>query len=146
MRVFAAIIVSLVVILAGCSTQNATSTQDLSATQPASSDSGSALAPAQPETSSAAPQAEVLPQSPLQLIIESPQEGDVLTSTDVQITGKTAPEAVVSVGDAFTQADDLGQFTLTAVFEPGLQLIEIEASNSAGEDVIQTLSVDIQPE
>ena len=148
-RVFAAIIVFLVVLLVGCSSQNATPPQDLTTTQPASSDSGSAAATAAanlPDNSSAAPQPEVLPQSPLQLIIDSPQEGDVLTTTEVQITGRTAPGAVVSGADAFTVANDLGQFTLTVVFEPGLQLIEIEASNTSGEDIIQTLSIDIQPE
>ncbi len=146
-RVYAAIIVFLVLLLVGCTPQKATP-QASSTMQTASSDSGNAAnnAAVQPENSSEAPQSEVLPQSPLQLIIDSPLDGAVIATKEVQITGKTAPGAVVSVADAFTQADDLGQFTLTTVIEPGLQLIEIEATNNSGEDIIQTLSVDVEPE
>ena len=88
---------------------------------------------------------EILPQSPLQLIIDQPQDGDVIQSQEVTITGRTAPSAVVSINDNFTIADQAGKFTLVTHVDSGLQVITVEASNDAGEDVIQTLSVDIEP-
>ena len=87
----------------------------------------------------------ILPQSPLQLIIDQPQDGDVIQSQEVTITGRTASGAVVSINENFTIADQSGKFTLIVHVDSGLQAITIEASNDAGEDVIQTLSVDIEP-
>lgn len=89
---------------------------------------------------------EVLPQSPLQLLIDNPKDGDTVTSQDVTITGRTAPGGVVSIDDQFTVADQNGAFSLAVHLDSGLQMITVEASNNSGEDVIVTLSVDIQPE
>lgn len=69
----------------------------------------------------------------------------MIQSQDVTVTGRTAPGAVVSINESFTIADQAGKFTLAVHLDSGLQTITVEASNVAGEDVLQTLSVDIEP-
>jgi hypothetical protein len=145
------LVLSVVWLVSGCSTEKNPPLQGSSDTQPqnaTTSESGSAdpSALAQPENTPETPQVEVLPQSPLQVIIDSPLDGDVITSNQVQITGRTAPGAVVSAADSITEADEKGQFTLDIVLDSGLQLIEVEASTTSGEDIVVTLSVVIQPE
>lgn len=138
----------LVVLIAGCSAGSKAQPQGVSSTtQAASSESGSAAAEAQsqPETAPGGGSGEILPQSPLQLIIDSPKDGDTVNSTTVTIQGRTAPDAVVSVNDTIAIADQTGRFTLNPVLDPGLQVIEVEASNTTGEDIIVSLSVDVQP-
>lgn len=147
----AVLVLSVVWLISGCSSSTTPTQQETLAVQPpAPSESGSAVvsptALAKTDTTPGNSQGEVLPQSPLQLIVDSPKEGDVISTSEVKVSGRTAPGAVVSVNDTFTIADEKGQFSLTPVFEPGLQLIEVEASNISGEDEVVTLSVDIQPE
>ncbi len=146
-----ALVLSAVILVSGCSSVKTPPLQGTLESQPQiapTSESGSAepSALAQPENTPDSSQIEVLPQSPLQVIIDSPSDGDVITSNEVQIIGRTAPGAVVSAADGIAEADALGQFTLNAVLDSGLQLIEVEASTTSGEDIVETLSVLIQPE
>lgn len=138
----------MMLILAGCSARSVTQPGELPLGQPAPLETGkvtdASMIP--PEASSNQTLQATLPQSPLQLIIDNPKEGDVLNSTTVKITGRTAPGAVVSVNDVFTIADQNGNFSLETVLDQGLQLVQVEASNSAGEDVIVLLSIEVQPE
>lgn len=138
----------LVLVIAGCTTKTQTPQEGLTTTQPALAESGSssgnALNP--PANTPGQDTVEVLPQSPLQLLIDNPKDGDTVTSQDVTITGRTAPGGVVSIDDQFTVADQKGAFSLAVHLDSGLQMITVEASNNSGEDVIVTLSVDIQPE
>lgn len=138
----------LMVVIAGCTPKTPTPQASLSATQSviveSGTNSGVALnPPANPPGQDAV---EVLPLSPLQLLIDNPKDGDAVQSQDVTISGRTAPGGVVSIADQFTIADQNGAFTLTVHLDPGLQVITVEASNTAGEDVILSLSVDVQTE
>lgn len=138
----------LVMVIAGCTSRTPTPQEGLSETQPVLTEPGSitgnALNP--PANTPGQDTVEVLPQSPLQLLIDNPKDGDTVKSQDVTITGRTAPGGVVSIADQFTIADQNGAFSLTVHLDTGLQTITVEASNNAGEDVIVTLSVDVQPE
>lgn len=138
----------LVMVIAGCTSRTPTPQEGLSETQPVltepGSNTGNALNP--PANTPGQDTVEVLPQSPLQLLIDNPKDGDTVKSQDVTITGRTAPGGVVSIADQFTIADQNGAFSLTVHLDTGLQTITVEASNNAGEDVIVTLSVDVQPE
>lgn len=145
------LVLSVVWLVSGCSSVKTPPLQVTTESQPQNaptSESGNAdpSALVQPENTPDSSQIEVLPQSPLQVIIDSPLDGDVITSNQVQITGRTAPGAVVSAADGIAEADALGRFTLNIVLDSGLQLIEVEASTSSGEDIVETLSVVIQPE
>jgi hypothetical protein len=138
----------MVVVIAGCTFNSATPAASIISTKSASTLSGNAVQEAlsPPVETPVMDTVEVLPQSPLQLIIDNPKDGDTLSSQDVTVTGRTAPGGVVSIDDVFTIADQAGHFSLALHLETGLQLITVEASNSGGEDIILTLSVDVQPE
>lgn len=89
---------------------------------------------------------DVLPQSPLDIQIEQPVEGQILNQQEIQVVGRTAPGAVVTINDQIIVADEKGNFEIQLSLESGFQVIEIEASNSLGEDKILELTVDIEPE
>lgn len=89
---------------------------------------------------------DVLPQSPLDIQIEQPVEGQILNLQEIQVVGRTAPGAVVTINDQIIVADGKGNFEIQLSLESGFQVIEIEASNSLGEDKILELTVDIEPE
>ncbi len=86
---------------------------------------------------------EILPQSPLDILIKQPYDGQTITQKEVLIIGKTAPNATVTANGEITLADDKGNFKIQLVLENGLQVIEIEASNALGDDKIVELSVDV---
>lgn len=87
---------------------------------------------------------EVLPQSPLQIVVDQPMEGQTFNENEITIIGRTAPQAVVTVNDQIIVADEKGRFEIQMVLQNGFQVIEIEASNSLGEDQITELTVDIE--
>lgn len=135
----AVFVVASVLLFTGCSKANTET-----AAQPQQSEQNVDNSAAVAGSATGISDDEILPQSPLDIIIKEPEEGATLTEKEVTIVGKTAPGAVVTAIDEIVVADEKGNFTIQLVLENGFQVIEIEASNALGEDKIIELSIDIE--
>lgn len=60
---------------------------------------------------------------------------------EVPVSGFTMPNATVTVNGVLVDVDSDGAFTTTAILEEGPNLLEIIASNLAGEERSAVLSV-----
>lgn len=64
-----------------------------------------------------------------------------MNSDKVEVRGRTSPGAVVSVNDEIVNADAQGIFTLTVPLEEGLNILEVVASDDAGNEAKVSLTV-----
>lgn len=89
---------------------------------------------------------ESLPEtSEVLLEIESPDEGVIVDSEEVEIVGKTVPEAVVVFiypeGETIVTADDEGLFKGTVVLAGGANEIKIDAYDYQGNKKEEILTI-----
>ncbi len=85
------------------------------------------------------------PSSAFTLTLETPHDGEVLHVSPVLVIGRTSPGAVVSVNDAVTIANPQGRFSLSVPLQEGPNVLEVIASDAAGEQVYIILTVLYQP-
>ena len=85
------------------------------------------------------------PASVFQLTIDTPRDGETVSASPWLVIGQTQPGALVSVNDVVGFANDEGRFSLPAVLLPGVNVLEVIASNAAGEEVFVILTVVYQP-
>lgn len=81
----------------------------------------------------------------LTLQVLSPQDGDTVNTKEIQVRGMTSAEAVVSVNDNILIAGADGTFETSVALEEGPNLIEVIASNEAGNEVTVELAVTYEP-
>jgi glucodextranase-like protein len=81
----------------------------------------------------------------LSLQVLSPQDGAVVNTAQVQVTGTAAPGEVVSVNDDVITIGADGGFQSTVTLSEGPNLIEIIASNDAGAETSVELTVTYTP-
>ena len=82
---------------------------------------------------------------PIMLQVLLPQDGSIVDLQQCQVTGTTAPGAVISVNDQILIADADGAFQTTLSLDPGVNLIEVVASNVAGSEAYVELTVTYEP-
>jgi hypothetical protein len=77
----------------------------------------------------------------LSLVVTQPQD-DYITDVDtVEVKGHTSPGAVVSVNEDVAIADNQGDFTVTVTLDEGPNIIDVVASDDAGNQTGVTLVV-----
>ena len=79
----------------------------------------------------------------LTLRILSPKDGDTFETNSVEVKGVASPESVISINDELVIADKDGKFQVLVTLSPGLNLIEILASNVQGDTISHSMMVDI---
>ena len=75
------------------------------------------------------------------LEVTQPTDNIIFSLDAIEVTGRTSPGAVVSVNDEITMADTQGIFTITITLEEGPNIIEIIASDEAGNEATTSLTV-----
>jgi len=85
------------------------------------------------------------PASNFPLTIETPRDGETVRASPWLVIGQTQPDAIVSVNDVVGFADAEGRFSLPVPLQEGANVLEILASNAAGEQVFVILTVLYQP-
>ena len=68
----------------------------------------------------------------LTLTINAPEDNAIVSTNKVVVQGSTSPDAVVSVNEEILIADSSGNFSATIVLAEGPNIIEIIASDDAG--------------
>jgi putative hemolysin len=100
--------------------------------------------PASIPSASGTPPTEAV-QVPVILEIVAPQDGAVVDSPQIDVTGNASPGAVVSVNDDILIAGPDGTFKWPVTLEEGPNLIEIVASNATGAEATLELTVIYEP-
>jgi hypothetical protein len=86
-----------------------------------------------------------VPSGNLTLQILAPQDGDSVNTKEIQVRGMTAAGAVVSVNDNVLIAGADGSFETQVTLEEGPNLIEVIASDEAGNETSLDLAVTYEP-
>lgn len=79
------------------------------------------------------------------ITVETPHDGETLNVSPVLVIGQTQPNALVSVNDSVGFADAEGRFSIALPLQEGPNVLEVIASNAAGEQVFVILTVLYQP-
>lgn len=79
------------------------------------------------------------------IVVETPRDGETLRVSPALIIGQTQPDALVSANDVVGFANAEGRFSLSVPLQAGPNILEVLASNAAGEQVFTILTVLYQP-
>ena len=73
-----------------------------------------------------------LPPLPLFLIVTEPQDQSIVSQNPLRLSGRTSPDAVVSVNGVSVSIDQLGIFTTNITLESGPNIIDVVATDTKG--------------
>jgi len=82
--------------------------------------------------------------NPPNLIVEKPQEGEILLSDKIIVTGKTDNQAVISVNNQKIAVSQNGEFSTTLSLPPGVNTILIESVSKYGKKRSITRTIQVQ--
>lgn len=85
------------------------------------------------------------PASDFPLKVETPLDGETVHVSPWLVVGQTQADALVSVNDVIGFANAEGRFSLSVPLQEGVNVLEVLASNAAGEQVFVILTVLYQP-
>jgi len=78
------------------------------------------------------------------LQIEKPLEGEIIYSENVTVSGKTDPDAVVSVNNQKIVLSETGEFSTNITLPPGINTIIIESTSKNSKKKSVTRNIQIQ--
>lgn len=84
---------------------------------------------------------QVLPPQPFLLLVTEPQDQSVLSQENIRISGRTGPEAVVSVNGVSVSVDRVGIFSTMLMLEPGPNIIDVVGTNDDGQVLSTVVAV-----
>jgi len=86
-----------------------------------------------------------LPTLPFMLLITEPAEQSIVSSGIISLSGRTGPDAVVSVNGVSLTVDGLGIFSAKVALEPGPNIIDVVATNNDGQIMSAVIAVIYRP-
>jgi hypothetical protein len=78
------------------------------------------------------------------LIVTKPLEGEIIYTENVDITGKTDADAVISINNQKVALMENGQFKFTSSMTPGINTIIIESTGNNGKKKTVTRIIQVQ--
>ncbi|MBI3740010.1 MAG: hypothetical protein HY258_13265 [Chloroflexi bacterium] len=82
---------------------------------------------------------------PVSIRVDTPQDGAVVNTPQIEVSGMASAGAVVTVNDNIIIVGADGQFKTTIALDEGPNLIEIIASNDSGSETSVELTVTYEP-
>ena len=73
------------------------------------------------------------PPLPFLLVITEPRDLSIVSTGIIRLSGRTGPEAVVSVNGVSSAIDTVGNFSTLVALEPGPNIIDVVSTNSDGQ-------------
>jgi hypothetical protein len=145
---YVTVVAALLMLVSACSPIR-TITPGLPAVNSPTGEAASSQQPQTGPTQAAVPPTSGLDQplnsGPATVQVLSPQDGAVVNTPQVQVTGTSSPGSVVSINEVILIVGADGQFTATVPLDEGLNLIEIIASNDSGSETSVELTVTYEP-
>ena len=75
------------------------------------------------------------------LEVSSPRDNSIVSSAEIPVVGRASPDATVSVNGQVADMDSSGNFETLLPLEEGPNLIEVIASDLAGDIRTQVLTI-----
>ncbi|HTP08078.1 MAG TPA: hypothetical protein VMP08_07505 [Anaerolineae bacterium] len=85
------------------------------------------------------------PSASFQIALDAPHDGESVNTSPLRVTGRTAPNAIVSVNDVVGVATGEGRFDLQVPLQAGPNVLEIIASEPNGQQTFVIVTVMYQP-
>lgn len=82
--------------------------------------------------------------SPPNLTVERPKEGEVLSSPNLQIKGKTDIDAVVEINKKRIALNDKGEFATMFTLQPGVNTVVVDSISKFGKKKTVTRTVSVE--
>lgn len=82
--------------------------------------------------------------NPPELSVESPKEGEIISSEKVTVKGKSDRDAVISVNNQKIALGENGEFTTILTLSPGINTISIEGTSKQGKKRTITRTIQVQ--
>lgn len=82
--------------------------------------------------------------NPPELSVESPKEGEIISSEKVTVKGKSDRDAVISVNNQKIALGENGEFTTILTLSPGINTISIESTSKQGKKRTVTRTIQVQ--
>jgi hypothetical protein len=79
---------------------------------------------------------------PFSFQIDSPHDGDVISATSIDLTGSVSADAVVSVNEDIFQFP-AGAFKQPITLNPGVNVLQIIASDAAGNEIDLVINITV---
>jgi hypothetical protein len=79
---------------------------------------------------------------PFTFQIDSPHDGDVVSATSIDLTGTVSADAVVSVNEDIFQFP-AGAFKQPITLNPGVNVLQIIASDTAGDEIDLVINITV---
>ena len=86
-----------------------------------------------------------VPVRPFMLVITEPKHESIVSDENIRLSGRTGPEAVVSVNGALQSVDLMGSFSTPVVLGPGPNLFDVVATNVDGRVSSSVVTVIYRP-
>ena len=86
-----------------------------------------------------------VPARPFMLVITEPKHESIVSDERIRISGRTGPEAVVSVNGSLQSVDLMGSFSTQVVLQPGPNLFDVVATNVDGRTSSTVVAVIYRP-
>lgn len=78
---------------------------------------------------------------PFQLLITEPRDQSIVRENPLRISGRSSPDAVVSVDGVSVSVDSIGIFTTMVLLDEGPNVIDVVATNNDGQILSSVLAV-----
>ena len=85
------------------------------------------------------------PRLPFLLVITEPRDLSIVSSGIIRLSGRTGPEAVISVQGISLGIDEVGKFSTLVALEPGPNIIDVVSTNSDGQVMSTVAAVIYRP-
>ena len=85
------------------------------------------------------------PRLPFLLVITEPRDLSIVSTGIIRLSGRTGPEAVVSVKGISLGIDEVGKFSTLVALEPGPNIIDVVSTNSDGQVMSTVAAVIYRP-
>ena len=82
---------------------------------------------------------------PFLLLITEPESESVVDSPQLPLSGRTGPNAIVSINGRSAPVDRFGYFSTTMLLVQGPNIIDVVATNDNGETLSQVVAVIYRP-
>ena len=86
-----------------------------------------------------------LPPQPFLLLVTEPEDQSIVSEELVRLSGRTGPEAIVSINGVSVSVDELGFFFTTVTLEPGPNIIDVVSTDSDGRVLSTVIAVIYRP-
>ena len=85
------------------------------------------------------------PPLPFLLVITEPRDLSIVSTGIIRLSGRTGPEALVSVNGVSSVIDAVGNFSTLVALEPGPNIIDVVSTNSDGQVLSTVAAVIYRP-